>query len=269
MSTKKSKKSAPVVELSRDQLIQKALLDHFRFYIRGNGDDLAVVPKVPDSRKLVLGDEVTVGNLKNCVVIYVTPDYRFVVIQNDDGIGAWAWLDVFKTSDMTTKVLIEDNQSYLDRLFSVQIDSILNKVFKNGVDDTPAYQRDYVWTLSDKIRFIESVFAGNDLGKIIFLKYDYPRTDYEVLDGKQRLNALVEYVTSQFQVHGLYWHQLRKLDRMRFEDRTLQIAELDGNRLSEADKIRLFLQVNVAGVPQSEEHIASVKEKLKELEKSA
>ena len=39
------------------------------------------------------------------------------------------------------------------------------------------------------------------------------------------------------------------------------MAKIKSIKFTEADKLRLFLNVNVAGVPQSEEHLKKVKER--------
>jgi hypothetical protein len=150
----------------------------------------------------------------------------------------------------------------MDRFTSTHLSGLLSKALYFGTDVNPDCQRGYVWSLEDEVRLIDSVFNARDIGKFVFIKYNWPRTDDDILDGKQRLNTLVRFITNQFQYKGLYWNQLSRGDRGLFEDRIVQYVELDGERLSEADKLEIFLNVNCAGVPQTEEHLTAIREKL-------
>lgn len=58
---------------------------------------------------------------------------------------------------------------------------------------TPSYQRGDVWTTSDRQALIESVLRGIPLPSIILLETG-PTTPQDVVDGKQRLTALLRFV---------------------------------------------------------------------------
>lgn len=147
---------------------------------------------------------------------------------------------------------------------------IVRNTLEKKYDDNPDYQRGYVWTLEDKTRFIESVFDESaDLGKFIFVRYQYPRNHEEILDGKQRVSAIHEFCSSKFPVFGRYWHEFSRLDRHGFTSRLVQTARLDGDRLPKAELLRTFIRVNAAGVPQKEEHLEHVKKLLVAEEKGA
>lgn len=238
----------------------------------------SVMSEVPKLRYLKVGDEVEIGNLSNCVVCHVTDDQKFVVvdysfINNNCGnpittpsIGCWVWFEVYKKYNILNTSMTVKNGVPRHQYKNSTLACLLTKVLHWGVDDSPEYQRDYVWTDQDKFNLIDSIFNGRDIGKFVFLSYDYPR-DEEVLDGKQRLNTLVQFYTSKFKYKNLYYHELCRWDRNTFEDYMVQFAELDAREFTEADKLKLFLSVNVAGVPQSEEHLTKIKDKLTKLTK--
>lgn len=58
---------------------------------------------------------------------------------------------------------------------------------------TPSYQRGDVWTTADRQSLIESVLRGIPLPSLILLETG-PNTPHEVVDGKQRLTALLRFV---------------------------------------------------------------------------
>jgi hypothetical protein len=267
--------------LSREEQIQDALDRRKNEYYTSEyrPDALSVIPTVPTNRLLNIGDAVEIGNLNDCVVVGFTPDQKLVVVEytsveNNYGkpiitpgrIGCWPWYSVFSLKETASINTINDDPCIINHFTSRQIDGLLNMAMHFGLNDNPFYQRGYVWTAQDEENLIRSVFDGADIGKFVFIKDEWPKRDAEVLDGKQRLNTLIRFCTSQFPYNGIYWHQLSRLDRYRFGDRTVQIAELDGRKYTEADKLRIFLRVNAAGVPQSDEHLVKIQDRLVQLE---
>jgi hypothetical protein len=135
---------------------------------------------------------------------------------------------------------------------------------KYGIDLKPEYQRGNVWTLEQKQSLIDSVFRNIDIGKLAIIKRPWgsdgnkPATPklYEMLDGKQRLTALIEYYTGQFKYRGKYYHELCFGDKNHFKHYTVSIAETDP--LTNEQKYRYFLKLNTTGTPVDPEHMAKV-----------
>lgn len=218
---------------------------------------------------LKVGDGVLVGNLDNCVVEALFEEGRFVVISyttkptRDDkevriAYNCFPWYDVVAEKEVkdTSFARTPHITSYLNSGLS----QLMSKVLHFGVEDSPDFQRDYVWTEEDKVRLLESVFAGRDIGKFIFVKRKYHDL---VLDGKQRLKALVDFRLSRYPYKGVYYHQLSRRDDLRFENHMVQYAELPEST-TRKEMLEVFLEMNTGGVPQTEEHIKRVKELLKE-----
>ena len=59
---------------------------------------------------------------------------------------------------------------------------------------SPSYQRGDVWPTGDAQKLIESVLRGIPLPSVILLRPSAARGEYEVVDGKQRLTALLRFV---------------------------------------------------------------------------
>jgi uncharacterized protein with ParB-like and HNH nuclease domain len=92
----------------------------------------------------------------------------------------------------------------------------------------PSFQRDFVWTEQQCIRFIESAWLGYELGSYLVNKVSaYVRLKRDVgtpnegkeyvhqyddllLDGLQRMTAIHKYVHYEFPVFGLFWRDLTR-----------------------------------------------------------
>jgi len=232
---------------------------------------------VPANRQLVAGQRVVIGNLQDCVVVETTPDFKKVIVEytrvdNNYGnpitttgcIGGWCWFEVIPEIKVPVEPFAVDRHN-VAQMISSDVEGIISQVYRRGLIDNPDYQRGYVWTDQDKHNYLETVFQDRDLGKFVFIE-DGTLKEYriEVLDGKQRLSALLEFVTSRLQYNGYYFHQLSQKDRRLFTGRRVQSATIDRNNVSREDLLKLFLEVNTAGVPQTDEHLAYVRNLLKE-----
>jgi len=135
------------------------------------------------------------------------------------------------------------------------------------------YQRGLVWTLEQKQLLIDSIYNNVEIGKFVirrrkwswvekrlkqgFVKY----TAFgDMVDGKQRLHAILEFVTNKFpDSYGNYWDDLSDAAQRKFVGyRQLSYVELDENS-DDADVLKVFLAINFTGTPMSREHIDYVK----------
>lgn len=77
-----------------------------------------------------------------------------------------------------------------------------------GLDTNPNYQRGYVWTEQQKVRYCEFVLKGGRTGRELFFncpgRHGTPKANIELVDGKQRLEAVLGFLNNQFSVFGGY-----------------------------------------------------------------
>jgi len=135
-------------------------------------------------------------------------------------------------------------------------------VEQGELDLSPSYQRGDEWDLSDQIKLIESVFNRVDIGRVLLKNFDNSQGIMEVIDGKQRITALTDYMANKFEVKGYLYSDLPELDRATFLNHHIGIGFVDG-RVSD-DKIKeIFLAVNTNGRTVSDEHLDNVRKQLK------
>jgi hypothetical protein len=93
----------------------------------------------------------------------------------------------------------------------------------------PEYQRRLVWDDARRSLFIESLLLNVPIPPVFLYEWDLSR--YEVMDGQQRLNSIVDFYENGFALKGLEkWKELNGL-RYRELPETLQRG-LDRRRLS-------------------------------------
>ena len=83
----------------------------------------------------------------------------------------------------------------------------------------PPFQRPPVWTRAQQIRLIESMWAGLPIGSYVYNQtrtYQHP-CDFWLIDGQQRVTAILAYVADKFPVHGYLWSQITRPEQLGFE----------------------------------------------------
>ena len=69
---------------------------------------------------------------------------------------------------------------------------------RERIDTNPDYQRPPVWSLSQKQLLIDTILRGYDIPKMYWRKTGKNPDRYEVVDGQQRLRAIWEYMSGNF-----------------------------------------------------------------------
>lgn len=137
------------------------------------------------------------------------------------------------------------------------------------------YQRDFVWTDRQKQLLIDSVYNHIEIGKIVLrcrpfdwveknVKAGFDTAFYDVVDGKQRVNTIIDFVKGRFKdSYGNYFSELSvRAQRKFFGSMNVTYVELH-EKISDEDTLKTFLAINHLGTPQSEDHINFVKNILK------
>lgn len=128
------------------------------------------------------------------------------------------------------------------------------------IDTAPGYQRRLRWTNKKRSLLIESFLLNIPVPPIFLFEHDY--NEYEVIDGRQRLETIRAFLANNFALTGLeYWPEL---ERKRYNDlpsvlqkgllrRSLSavvlLAETRGVGADELDVRRvLFDRLNTGGI---------------------
>jgi hypothetical protein len=112
----------------------------------------------------------------------------------------------------------------------------------------PDFQRPPVWTLAQKVRFIESCWLGLPIGAFIWNDAPGTRFDQWLLDGQQRVGAVLEYVADAFPVFGLLFSELGEVD-YRLWDMSVAFPCLKTNLRDEAQLRDVYDRLAYGGTP--------------------
>lgn len=225
---------------------------------------------MPDSRRFVVGQKVVAGNHYQPVVAGLYDDGQVVVVEHEEvktkggvdvptgnmSYSPFSWVDVLPVAP--TKTGLVRPRRLAQSEMTTQIGLLVQRLVREGASDSPDYQRKYVWTPKDKTLYLDTLFNGRNLGRFVFV-VDSHSCAVEVLDGKQRLNTLLELISGVLPYQGVYWHELDRGDRMQLMTQLAQFVDLQSKDYSRLDLLQIFMEVNAAGVPQTEEHLDYVR----------
>ena len=217
-----------------------------------------------------VGDQVRVGNLKDCVIKEKTSykgnciyGYTFNDASMNNNVGfqysPWYHIRPYEIGRGETAFSKED--SVRIQFYNTSLESLLNKFYLSGVDMNPVYQRDYVWDDKDKEALLDSIFNHIEIGKFAFIQRDYSfDVGYEILDGKQRLSTLLDFYENRLAYKGVYYNDLSAKDRFTFLNTPVSVGET--NNLSMEQIYEYFYKLNRCGKVMSEEHLKKIKENI-------
>jgi hypothetical protein len=225
------------------------------------------------SYRFQIGEKVRVGNLKNAEIDEILDNGKMYVIKYDEEIRNVIQKVIGTKPNYMVELWpfvrpITNGQSQFVETFGFEsdlktinksVESLIHDYYHFGINMNPEYQRDYVWDQSDKEKLIRSIFMGADIGRFALITdYSNPGSNpygYEILDGKQRLNAIIEYFENRWPYDGVYYNDLSWKDRHRFANHLVQISYLDKTETNKDEIIQQFIIINQAGRHMSDDDI--------------
>lgn len=122
----------------------------------------------------------------------------------------------------------------------------------------PDFQRGHVWTEEQQIAYVEYLLRGGEVGKVIIVNAPGWKagkiTKVEVVDGKQRLTAMVRFMTNEIKVFGHFFRDYE--DHLPFM-LGFKWRVVDLTRLG---ILELYLSLNGGGTQHTPEELERVRE---------
>ena len=139
-------------------------------------------------------------------------------------------------------------------VFGMSLGELVRNNQEGLVNMTPSYQRGLVWTLEQKRKLINSLVVGLKPPSFYLRTLKAKKTGdfyYEMVDGKQRLTALTEFMDDKWTYDGLLFSQVPAADRMDFKRQPISVVEV--SNLTDAETVELYERLNFGGVPHLQE----------------
>ena len=161
--------------------------------------------------------------------------------------------------------LTQDGNYQVDQPLDYLVSSIKRYTEEYDFNMTPDFQRAHVWTQAQKISFVEHLLRGGKGSNIIRLNKPGWMGRREsgqlvVVDGKQRLQACLDFMENRIPVFESYYYEYR--DRIRISNVTLRFHI--NNLESREEILRWYIEINTGGTQHTEEDIAKVQRLLDE-----
>ena len=155
------------------------------------------------------------------------------------------------------KVFQKSSTSKLAKnVYNTALDSLLFRMRKTNMN--PEYQRGLVWSVDDKRKLIDALVQGRSIGAITFAKNDFDdKFLYEILDGKQRLSTIAEFVADGFDYQGIFFSELSLTAQSEFFNLSLGVIDVSFD--NDREKIEYFIELNSAGVKVSSEFLDNLR----------
>lgn len=134
---------------------------------------------------------------------------------------------------------------------------------EHAPDLDPEYQRAHVWTREQQVRFIEYLLLGGEVSRNITfaVEGDVALSRWRLIDGKQRLTAIRAFIALEFGVFadekhpsGHFANAIADIRRMQYSIKFV-VVELK----SKLDELNLYLSINAAGTPHTQEELDRVR----------
>lgn len=140
--------------------------------------------------------------------------------------------------------------------YNMMIDSLLLRLRKTNMN--PIYQRSLVWSLNDKTNLIDALVQGRNIGILTFVKNDFSNEFlYEILNGKQRLSTIAEFIADGFPYQNIFFSELTKAAQLDFLNQSIAVSEISFT--NDREKIEYFIELNSTGVKISDDFLKNLK----------
>jgi hypothetical protein len=131
----------------------------------------------------------------------------------------------------------------------IAIAAIPRFIEQYGIDMDPDYQRGYVWTLRQKQKFVGAVLQNNQSIPIFWFNTLSLR-HAEVVDGKQRLSAILDWLNGKYAAICPCGEQFMFADHDDIGGRNLDMMttlKMHFVQLPRVDVLRFYLALNSGG----------------------
>lgn len=206
----------------------------------------------PENLVIPVGTEVYYGHFKKCVVLGRDNVCYYIKVIDDNDMMSYQIVHWSAIKAVRGNYFVNPRNNI--RYYTGTISNLLHKILFFGCDMNPEYQRGNVWTVEQEEKLIDSIFKQINIGAFIFAEKDWTKGHdvvddlYEIVDGKQRLTAILHFIEGKIKYNGLYYHEMHEYNRSFFEGTNVMIGEINfQNGYNKKEVIENFIRLNECG----------------------
>jgi len=123
----------------------------------------------------------------------------------------------------------------------------------------PTWQRPFVWTKEQSIKFVESIWLAIPVGTYTYVCDIGGPFDGCLIDGQQRLTSLQMYFNNEFPVFGYFYNEITEVDeRMLSMSRSFPCFRVSGKEARNESYLRNYYDLmNFGGTAHTKEQRAT------------
>ena len=178
-------------------------------------------------------------------------------------------VELTKNENTNEEILTKENKWYhileFTQNMTMRLIDIYRYCLNDEIDLNPFYQRELVWTKKQKLAYIMAIFEKGIETKPTFIVNVVKKRKIEVLDGKQRITTLLDFIEDKIKLeNGKVFSELSEEDKKTILFHQVRYTRIIkqgyNNDLTDKEKIELFLEMNELGTKMSDKHIEKIKE---------
>jgi hypothetical protein len=132
----------------------------------------------------------------------------------------------------------------------------------------PDFQRCHVWVHKQQVSYVENMLRGYPSGRDVYYNHptwgsfeDAEKYPLEVIDGQQRINAVVAFMGNEFPVFGDNYHKDFE-GRLDYNTASFRVHVL--NMKTRREVIEWYIAFNAGGTVHTSEELSRVRRLLEE-----
>lgn len=185
-------------------------------------------------------------------------DGNLIAVSNDDTIyydGGYFTAEEIACEKLDFKTV--QRYKYPNYIVDCDLEFLKEKIARwvkvHNLDLNPEFQRDHVWTEKQQIEFMEFFLSGGYVTPLCLNMEGWMRDFggvFQLIDGKQRLNAIFKFINDELPVFGGY--TINKLENFHLRRFNIKLAV---NDLPETEAIDWYISMNTGGTMHTDEEI--------------
>lgn len=144
-------------------------------------------------------------------------------------------------------------------------DSIKKYIDEYDLQLNPDFQRGYVWTVEQQIKYVNFLLRGGKSANVIYL--NHPgwmgtfRGEFVCVDGLQRVTACLRFLNNEIRSFGFFYHEY--VDKIPLE---VELTVNVNNLKTKKEVLQWYLEMNSGGTMHTVEQLNMVRELLRYVE---